>query len=376
MLRLKPEYKIWSRDKALNAKVRRKGFEVVPDFGGTAHAYCGESLEVATGDLLEWHRRPSHESMLRAYIIKSRVRDVANLLIVQPFSPVLFRQGVLPGPDLLLRRQRREITVKELKRLWKDHEDKQDAAEQAKDWPWSMLLPCRTCSIHEDKEILKPLEAFGSRARSRNELWKDLISEGEDLSCLSCRKLRFKESRLLENRMFCDGCYKSLPPSSFSEVDSAAWKKSEARNYLCLKCNGDAATKTRKDLEILECRKCNMKWPEHHYHVETLRRWQEKESHVLFCALCEAEQRKDKRLNDVYTCGQSMKNLKNKGCNKEKELREFAPATVRYILEPKDSGHAVNGYRCKAQSLPVSSMPREWLRTLPKPWDRNAIPTQ
>ena len=128
VLRLKPEYKIWSRDKTLNAKVRRKGFEVVPDFGGTAHAYCGESLEVATGDLLEWHRRPSHESMLRAYIIKSRVRDVANLLIVQPFSPVLFRQGVLPGPDLLLRRQRLEITLKELKTLWKDHEDNQDAA--------------------------------------------------------------------------------------------------------------------------------------------------------------------------------------------------------------------------------------------------------
>ena len=63
VLRLKPEYKIWSRDKDLNAKVRRKGFEVVPDFGGTAHAYCGESLEVATGDLFEWHRHPTHESM-------------------------------------------------------------------------------------------------------------------------------------------------------------------------------------------------------------------------------------------------------------------------------------------------------------------------
>ena len=110
VLRLKPEYKIWSRHKDLNAKVRRKGFEVVPDFGGTAHAYCGENLEVATGDLLEWHRHQTHESMLRACNIKSRVRDVANLLIVQPYSPVLFRQGVLPGPDLLLRRQRGDLS--------------------------------------------------------------------------------------------------------------------------------------------------------------------------------------------------------------------------------------------------------------------------
>mgnify|MGYP003310562638 CR=1 FL=1 len=122
VLRLKPEYKIWSRDRALNAKIRRKGFEVVPEFGGTAHAYCGESLKIATGDLLEWDRFPTLDSMLRAFIIKSRVSSVENLLIVQPYSPALFNQGVLPGPDLLLRKQRREISLKELKHLWKEHE--------------------------------------------------------------------------------------------------------------------------------------------------------------------------------------------------------------------------------------------------------------
>ena len=144
-------------------------------------------MDIATGDLLEWHRHPTHESMLRACIIKSRVRDVANLLIVQPYSPVLFRQGVLPGPDLLLRRQRGDLSVKELKKLWKDHEESQDVTDQRKDWPWSMLLPCRTCSIHGGKEILKPLDSFGSRSRSRKELWEDLFNQGQDLNCMTCR---------------------------------------------------------------------------------------------------------------------------------------------------------------------------------------------
>ena len=130
MLRLKPEYKIWSRDRALNARVRRKGFEVVPDFGGTAHAYCGENLKIATGDLLEWDRYPTLDSMLQAYIIKSRVSSVENLLIVQPYSLALFNQGVLPGPDLLLRKQRGEISLRELQRLWKEHEENAGASKK------------------------------------------------------------------------------------------------------------------------------------------------------------------------------------------------------------------------------------------------------
>ena len=33
--------------------VKRFGFPIVPDFGGTAHAYCGTSLEACIGDLLD-----------------------------------------------------------------------------------------------------------------------------------------------------------------------------------------------------------------------------------------------------------------------------------------------------------------------------------
>ena len=76
------------------------GFPLVPDFGGTAHAYCGSTLDAAVGDLLPWFKKPTWEDMRRAYIIKSRVRDASELLVVQPYSPALFMQGDLPGPDL------------------------------------------------------------------------------------------------------------------------------------------------------------------------------------------------------------------------------------------------------------------------------------
>ena len=38
---VKPAWKTWARDRAQQAKVRRCGFPIVPDFSGTAHSYTG-----------------------------------------------------------------------------------------------------------------------------------------------------------------------------------------------------------------------------------------------------------------------------------------------------------------------------------------------
>ena len=95
------QVRVWSLDTTGTVKILRYGFNLVPDFGGTAHAYCGSTLDACIGDLLSWHQRPRREDALKAYIIKSRVRDADRLLIAQPYCPQLFRQGVHPGPHLL-----------------------------------------------------------------------------------------------------------------------------------------------------------------------------------------------------------------------------------------------------------------------------------
>ena len=70
--------KQWSLDNAGNVPITRYGFCIVPDFAGTAHYYCGSSLEAAIGDLLHWWRTPTKEDALRAYIIRSRIRDTTT----------------------------------------------------------------------------------------------------------------------------------------------------------------------------------------------------------------------------------------------------------------------------------------------------------
>ena len=97
-----PKIRMWPRDNAGYAKVRRIGFALAPEFGGTIHGYCCGTLDAALLDLLEWHRKRCMDGMHNAYVGKSRTREADHTLLVQPYSPHLLRQGELPGPTILM----------------------------------------------------------------------------------------------------------------------------------------------------------------------------------------------------------------------------------------------------------------------------------
>ena len=86
------------------------------------HAYCGSTLTACIGDLLPWFRKPSLQDMLKAYIIRSRVKTNTNMLIVQPYSPHLFRQGLLPGPGLLYDVLTGKVITKKAMGAWRELE--------------------------------------------------------------------------------------------------------------------------------------------------------------------------------------------------------------------------------------------------------------
>ena len=67
-------------------KVIRYGFPIAPDFGGTTHAYCGSTMSVTLGDLLQWDKKPTLEDMLRAYIIRSRIKEADKIMLAQPLQ--------------------------------------------------------------------------------------------------------------------------------------------------------------------------------------------------------------------------------------------------------------------------------------------------
>ena len=178
---LRVQCKPWSLDSAGALKIMRSGFPVVPDFGGTAHAYCGSTMAAAIGDLLPWYKKPQLADMLKAYIIKSRVQKAENLMLVQRYSPHLFRQGLLPGPRLLLDVLEKRKTTKEVKQAWKDLDKAAENKTSHSCWLLEQTLPCRRCTdANHGVEKWLPVSAFTS-AREAADVEKRTLARGQDL---------------------------------------------------------------------------------------------------------------------------------------------------------------------------------------------------
>ena len=99
---LRPRRVVWSRDKAENASVSRRGFTMVADFSGTAHSYQGATLAAAIADCLEYFAKPRLVDMLTSYVTMSRVRLADTLLLIQTYAPSMFQRGPPPGPHVLM----------------------------------------------------------------------------------------------------------------------------------------------------------------------------------------------------------------------------------------------------------------------------------
>ena len=115
-----PKRQAWSPDGYNNIKVSRIGFQLAPDFAGTIHCFVGTSLDGAMLACLEVTRTPTHADQLEGYLGKTRVRTADGLLITQPFHPMLFRQGPLLGPKLIMDYHQRELRCEDLPKAWED----------------------------------------------------------------------------------------------------------------------------------------------------------------------------------------------------------------------------------------------------------------
>ena len=113
---------------------------------------------------------------------------------MQPYSPHLFRQGELPGPNILMKFLRRKISTEGAQKEWARVEAKKKTksiSKVEKKWLDIMPLPCRNCSNDEDQATWKPLSAFTGQYRQHKDVWKYLIARGQDLICVRCTSQAF-----------------------------------------------------------------------------------------------------------------------------------------------------------------------------------------
>ena len=94
---LRPRVAQWLVNKKTEAKVRRRGFPLIPDYACTAHMVQGMTLRGALADCGDVLDNPALKDMLAGYVALSRVRTANTLLLLRAFSATLFRQGPPPG---------------------------------------------------------------------------------------------------------------------------------------------------------------------------------------------------------------------------------------------------------------------------------------
>ena len=106
---------------------------------------------------------------------------------MKPFSPNLFRNGDLLGPDLLLKFQRRDISEEQMEAAWKTVAKK---VRKPNEWRWTkeMQLFCRGCSETAGEEVYKAAKDFPDRGEQY--LWSRIISLGMERFCTACAMAR------------------------------------------------------------------------------------------------------------------------------------------------------------------------------------------
>ena len=80
--------------------------------------------------------------MLRAYCTLSSTCIAGTPLVMQPFAPTLFRQGALPGPQLMMEFWHGRLAAADVEAAWKSAEVSQAKAKHRLE---DVLWPCSIC---------------------------------------------------------------------------------------------------------------------------------------------------------------------------------------------------------------------------------------
>ena len=238
----------WVVNRQTEAKVRRKGFQLLPDFACTAHMVQGMTLAGLMADCGDVLDNVALKDMLAAYVALSRVRSADTLLLLRAFSMQLFQQGPPPGPHCLMKLLRARCAsngdkssynlqeaISEYSVLMQAKEDDKSARkEEGKKWQ------CFDCGFEY------PAEGFGAKSARTEEVFAKCIGPGCWIACLACAAshnlARERQGLPVELRQ-CDLCLQTKSSVYFAgEPDEVLW---------CAQCE------LQREYKRTECRVCH-----------------------------------------------------------------------------------------------------------------------
>ena len=93
----------WVINENTDAKAKRRGFRLIPDYASTAFMMQGATVKAMFADCGDILSLVGLNEMVSAYVALSRVKTAGGLLLLRAFALDLFRLGMSPGPECLLK---------------------------------------------------------------------------------------------------------------------------------------------------------------------------------------------------------------------------------------------------------------------------------
>jgi hypothetical protein len=178
----------WKVNKYTGIEARRTGYSLLPDFASTAHMIQGATLDAVFSDAQEAGGTVSMPAQIAAYVSFTRIKELCQICVLQPFSPWLFARVPPSGPERLIRKLSGKISSDEALEEWiQDTQPGNEEAAAGNGDPMKKKYRCTSCYLRGAKEYSHPVQTIG--VHSRNDLYAKYISQGVWTRCLECQKL-------------------------------------------------------------------------------------------------------------------------------------------------------------------------------------------
>ena len=234
----------------------------------------------------------------------NRVETADSLCIVQAFSPCLFQQDDLTGPNLFLKFWQGKLTEPQHYEKWKKDLDQKKSKSIT--WPQDMRLFCRGCSDAAGVPKRVCLKNFPKK--SKTNLFAT-VTEGMERFCNGCRS-----SGRVQN-----------VGAVVKDVDTINKKHDDEEN---------------EDGKFVPCTRCDAVLWQSHYDQEKLRTWR-KNRHVSRQAICpQCEQLSESQPTPPVKCVR---------CGYTKDVSEYDTAKMERWKRNCDVGRWAVCLQCERQ---------------------------
>ena len=124
--------------------------------------------------------------MIAASMCLSRVKELRNIVVMQPFCPSLFTRGPPTGPARLIRKLNEEISSAEAITEWLHDPANPETEEPRRNSTMEKTYRCTHCYLVGKEKYMYELESFGISHPS--EFFTMYLAQGSWTRCLKCQE--------------------------------------------------------------------------------------------------------------------------------------------------------------------------------------------